>query len=352
VAIVAVNWNGWRDTVECLDSVRRLDYADYLTVIVDNASQDDSVARLHEWVGRREGFQLVDYPETVARAGGEAARENALAAAAPSDRAVLIRGSVNSGATGGGNLGIEYALHRQPPADYIFLLDNDAVAEPDTLRHLVDLDRKENAGIVGGVVIGKSTGEIQFAERTTLLRWFFSPLVACNLPLPPDDVEYWPSAGVSGPSMLIRRDLLDTIHAKTGRYLALESFIDGWEFELCYRSSREGYRSLVSRKGVVRHKGERFLRHPLSPVRYYYTTRIHLLLAAEFLPWRWRVLYYPWSVASNLARMAKMLRSGRRDVARAIYSGWRDGVKGERGIWNSQADTCRPGYLSAQTYQR
>jgi len=348
VAIVVVNWNGWQDTLECLESVRHLDYPDYLTVVVDNGSQDDSPSRIKEWAGKTEGYLLADYAEAVARAGGDAVQEQALAATLPANRAVLIRNPINSGPTGGANLGMEYALKREPPADYIFLLDNDAKAEKDTLTHLVGLDREKNAGIIGGVVISLQTGKVQFAERTTLLRWFFAPLVKYDLPLPGKEVDYWPSAGVSGPAMLIRRDVLDTVHAATGRYLAVETFIDGWEFEFCYRSSLAGFRSFVTRKGFVRHKGERSTRRPLSPIRYYYTTRTRLLLAPNFLPLHWRVIFHFWYVVLTAARVAKVLKQGRSDVARAIVSGWRDGFKGERGIWNIADGRCYAQDLSTR----
>lgn len=186
VAIVTVNWNGWRDTVECMESVRHLDYPDYLLIVVDNGSQDDSALRLKEWAQKSEGYLLVEYTEAVARAGGEAVQEQSLAAALPAKRAVLIKTSANYGHPGGINLGIDYALRRTQPADYVFLLDNDAKIEKDTLTNVVELDHKENAGIIGGTVVDAETGELQYAERKTLLRWFFSPLVRGDLPLPPE----------------------------------------------------------------------------------------------------------------------------------------------------------------------
>jgi len=42
VAISILNWNGWQDTLECLESVRRLDYPNYLT-IVDSFWAEDSL---------------------------------------------------------------------------------------------------------------------------------------------------------------------------------------------------------------------------------------------------------------------------------------------------------------------
>jgi hypothetical protein len=57
IAIVAVNWNGWRDTLECLESVRQLAYPNYLMIVVDNNSQDDSVAQIRAWARDRAGLR-------------------------------------------------------------------------------------------------------------------------------------------------------------------------------------------------------------------------------------------------------------------------------------------------------
>lgn len=338
MAIVAVNWNGWRDTLECMESVRHLDYPDYLMIVVDNGSRDDSLVRMREWAQEKECYLLVEYPEAAARAGGEAVQEQALAATSPADRAVLIRSAVNSGPTGGGNLGIEYALRREQPADYVFLLDNDAKVEKHTLTHLVELDHKENAGIIGGAVVDAQTGKMQFAERTTLLRWFLAPFVRADLPLPGKEVDYWASAGVSGPAMLMRRDVLDAVHTATGRYLAGELFMDGWEFEFCHQSSLAGYRSFVTRRGFVWHKGERFTRCRLSSNRYYYHTRNRIELAEDFLPLHWRLLFYFCNLPLTFGRILKALKHGKPDVARAIVRGMIDGHEGVRGKWKQHDD--------------
>jgi len=55
VAIIILNWNGWKDTVECLESVFRIDYPNYQVVVVDNGSNDDSVEKIKDWAdGRQE----------------------------------------------------------------------------------------------------------------------------------------------------------------------------------------------------------------------------------------------------------------------------------------------------------
>ena len=340
VAIVIVNWNGWRDTVECLESVRDISYTDYLTILVDNASRDDSIEQIKTWARKQPGndYLLIDYTRARASEGGEKGQEQALETAPPSARAVLIRNSENQGPTGGANVGIAYALCREHPADYVFLLDNDAKIDPNCLAELVEIDRKENAGIVGGISLDPVTRQFQFAERTTVLRFFFRPVIRGDLPLPEDERGYWVTANANGPAMLIRCDVLDAIYKSRGYYLSGPIYRMGWEFEFCQYSSQLGYKSIVSRKGKVWHKGERSYRQRLNANRYYYITRNYILLANTFLTLPWRALFHVINLPLTITRAAKVLLSGRSDVARAVLCGLFDGYRGTTGKWKEQKD--------------
>ena len=64
VFVIVLNWNGWRDTIECLESLYRLDYPDYHIVVVDNGSTDGSVERICAWV---DGFEQVDLGRIVTK---------------------------------------------------------------------------------------------------------------------------------------------------------------------------------------------------------------------------------------------------------------------------------------------
>ncbi len=46
VAIIVLNWNGWKDTAECLKALHRVDYTNFNLILVDNASTDGSVAKI------------------------------------------------------------------------------------------------------------------------------------------------------------------------------------------------------------------------------------------------------------------------------------------------------------------
>jgi len=48
VSIVILNWNSYEVTLDCLLSLKKMDYRNFEVVLVDNGSVDDSPAKLLE----------------------------------------------------------------------------------------------------------------------------------------------------------------------------------------------------------------------------------------------------------------------------------------------------------------
>ncbi|WP_370520470.1 glycosyltransferase family 2 protein [Thermococcus sp. LS2] len=49
VSIIILNWNGWRDTIECLESLYRITYLNYDVIVIDNGSRDNSIQKIREY---------------------------------------------------------------------------------------------------------------------------------------------------------------------------------------------------------------------------------------------------------------------------------------------------------------
>jgi len=330
VTIVSVNWNGWRDTLECLESIRHLEYPNYLMVVVDNDSQDDSIARIEAWAQENagQGYMLVEYAPAAAQAGGEPSKEQSLEMVSPRHRLVLITNRVNSGPTGGANLGVEYALQRNPAADYVFLLDNDACVSRNTLTRLVDVSRTEDAAIVGARILDAETGRVQLAERTTAAEFFFAPLVRSGLARPPAGMSAWTTCNTNGGAMLVRKDVLRALDSARGFFLDASLFSDGWEFEICSYSRQLGYTTVGTSRGFVWHKGDHGYRTRLNPRRFYHSVRNRMLLAHSYLPTPARLVFHVVHALLCTLRVAKCLARRRPGVARAIILGMIDGYRG------------------------
>src|SRR5438270_708428 len=53
IAILILNYNGSRDTIECLESILQDWHHTYDLIVIDNASTDDSVDRIRVWAQNR-----------------------------------------------------------------------------------------------------------------------------------------------------------------------------------------------------------------------------------------------------------------------------------------------------------
>jgi GT2 family glycosyltransferase len=163
VIILILNWNGWEDTLVCLESVFLTSYSNYQVVVLDNASTNDSVERIREWAdGKRKTTEritssrgitkpvsIIVYDKDSAERGGSREEEELLRRV-NARSLVMIQTGENLGFAGGNNVGIRYALTRE--ADYVFLLNNDAfLRSSETLANLVDfMEKTTRAGACGG----------------------------------------------------------------------------------------------------------------------------------------------------------------------------------------------------------
>jgi len=57
VSIIILNWNGLDDTIECLDSLKKIAYTDYEVIVVDNGSKGKDVEGLIEKIYRQSNLQ-------------------------------------------------------------------------------------------------------------------------------------------------------------------------------------------------------------------------------------------------------------------------------------------------------
>ena len=136
VSIILVNYNGYGDTIECLQSLREISYSNYEVIIVDNASTNESVEEIKNVI--REGE-------------------------------ILVLSEVNGGFSAGNNIGIRYALEHG--AEYCLLLNNDTVVEPIFLDNLIDgFSFSERAGLTIGKILYESKREIIWYAGGSLSR--------------------------------------------------------------------------------------------------------------------------------------------------------------------------------------
>jgi len=148
ITIVILNWNGWSDTLECLESLRRVSHPRCSVVVVDNASTDGSVDRINEYCEGRIVAQSRFSLENRARALIEVTQcygndESAscrnprpIADSQWSKNLTLILNKENLGFAKGNNMALRYAITNLEQ-EYVLLLNNDTFVDPDFLTELI-----------------------------------------------------------------------------------------------------------------------------------------------------------------------------------------------------------------------
>ncbi|MES4787310.1 MAG: hypothetical protein C4294_17570, partial [Nitrospiraceae bacterium] len=213
-------------------------------------------------------------------------------------RFALLRSDENLGFSGGNNLAIDYVFSGEPPADFVFLLNNDARIHPNCLTNCVGAALKHDAALVGAVVWDSGGSEVLFAgSRFPLELFWASP----RRLLPESDS--WVTASALGAAMMIRSDLLLMRRHVLGYYLDPGLFLCCEETELCLWSARHlGRNTLMVRAATVYHKVAGSSGGQGNPLSYYYFTRNRIHLARTFLPWWLRPIFHVWYPVSRPGR--------------------------------------------------
>ena len=160
VVIIILNYNGWKDTVECLESLRRIDYDNYEILLLDNGSDDNSLEMIRLYCEGSLGvdpefhypsqstmsIRSVYYPSD--RIGDTSYVEFHWTDSANPERLIVIRTGDNRGFAGGNNIAVKFASRYLAP-DFILLLNNDTTVDSSFLAELVrTATSNERTGLV------------------------------------------------------------------------------------------------------------------------------------------------------------------------------------------------------------
>lgn len=151
ISIVLLNYNGADDTINCLDSLNKISYKNYNIIIVDNVSTDDSVARIEDYL-----LSLESKKKTVVSRGVSAGVNEILPAY------LFLHSNYNGGYGHGNNVGIKHAINTG--ADYVLIINNDTIVDPDFLEPMVKLCEEDES-------IGIASAKIYYLDKPDTL-WF------------------------------------------------------------------------------------------------------------------------------------------------------------------------------------
>ena len=324
VPIIILNWNGWKDTIECLESSYLITYPNYEVIVVDNGSEDGSIEKIKEYAeGKIEvnskffkydpgnkPIKIIEYTreETEAGRGEEKEIENL-----PSNRKlIIIKNEKNYGFAEGSNIGMRYALKALNP-DYVLLLNNDTVVDKAFLSELVKVaESDEKIGIVGPKIYyydspnrlwatGDSRGHGEIDNGSY------------------DYVEE--VKGIVGCAFFIKSDVIEKVGLFDSDY-----FLYGEEMDYYTRVKKFGFVLYYSPNSVIWHKIPVEMDH-IKPYQVYYISRNFILLKCKNYAgielyislFHYLLIDRPWNILS-------LLKQRRYDLIIPTIKGIKDGI--------------------------
>lgn len=298
VFIIIPQYGNSQDTIRCLNSVKELDYPNFHTVVVDNASNPNDLNNTEKYINSQ-------WPKDYSLK--------------------LIANKQNLGYAGGNNVGIKYALSEK--ADYVFILNNDATVEPDTLDKLVSA--AEADAKVGAV--GPAIQEPDHTVYYGKINWLKSELQHSHTP--PAKTYLEPKDYLIGAGLLIKRKLLENIEGFDEIY-----FLYFEDADFSTRAQQAGYKLKVVPEATIHHQVAASTKHLGSPLILRYHMRNALIFNSLNAPWTIKPFIIFWAGYVVLKNMLKMfIWPAKEEAANAIIDGVLDFYKNNFGKINPKS---------------
>jgi GT2 family glycosyltransferase len=239
VSIVIPNWNGAKYLEECLNSLKEIAYDNYLVVVVDNGSLDNSVSVIKKKYGQ----------------------------------VTVIENKENLGFAAAVNQGIKFSINEG--CDYVLLLNNDTKVAPDFLDKMLEVFKEEKVGIVGAKIYYYDEPDKIWFAGGRFIKWRASGQhvnwMGGDKPELRGAVD---SDFITGCAMLIKKEVFDDIGFFYEPY-----FLTVEDLDFCYQAKRNGWQIKVALDAKIWHKVSFSRQGEFSFSNGYYGTRNRLYFA-------------------------------------------------------------------------
>jgi GT2 family glycosyltransferase len=292
VAAIVVNYRTPELTIACVESLLAARDVDLAVVVVDNASNDDSVERIR-----------ARFPEVH-----------------------LLARDVNDGYAGGNNAGV--AVARQLGAAYALVLNSDTVVDPDCPRLLVEEANRDTriALVTPRIFFGDAPDRLWFGGGRFSL-WHGRPIhVGEKAPAAAGWSTNRDLSFASGCALLVKLDAIG------GDLFDTSLFSYAEDLDLSIRVRRDRYRIRYVPEAIVTHfEGSSHRRAGGQALRFYLNTRNLLRVNARHARWYHWLTLAPLLAVDVVGRLSAVALRDRDWAAfAAVWRGAAHAVTGGR----------------------
>lgn len=306
VYIVLLNYNNWIDTIECIESLLKLNAENYKIIICDNGSTDDSISRIMKWKDGKEEVTLnkdqvifscvspltpkpihvktinVDYNDELSKIN-------------------LIPIGENVGFAAGMNVGIKMAL-KDITCQYVWVLNNDTVVDRDSLSCLcAELEKDSRYGICSSRGLYYDyPHDSQYDIGTSLNKWTCRKHILTS-----NEIKEYGYKSYYGASFMVTRKFLETVGLMEEKY-----FLYSEEWDWSTRCLMHGFKIALADMCYTYHKVGRTTKEGKKKGNSYfadfYGVRARILFTLKFYPYCIPTVYI-----ALIASLIKRLTNGK-----------------------------------------
>ncbi len=317
LGVVIVTFNAADEILDCLESLLAASDVQLEIVVVDNASDDDTLARIASWASGDKAYLCPkDSPlEITATPKPITIHDPDAALGQDGHHITLIDTGVNAGFAGGVNRGLAH-LAARPEVTRFWVLNPDSVVTPETPGALSRHDTPADWGMMAARILYYNTpdtiqndgGTINWLTGVTSNLNLFSKFADTAAP-DGEQMQFIPGA-----SMVVTRQFYDQVGPMDESYFLYYEEVD-WALR------RGALRLAMCPEAIVYHKagtaiGSPTLGRPASSFSLYFKHRARLRFIKRFRP-----LSLPTAWAFTIAKAAQLALKGFRPEAIATLRG-------------------------------
>lgn len=315
VAIIILNWNGWKDTIECLESLNQIIYQKYNIIVVDNGSKDDSIQQIRNYCKLKKETDLIEFST-------EETDKMTYLSVFQNKKLILIKNKMNSGFTGGSNIGIKFAMRFLNP-DYYLILNNDTVVDEKFLTYLVEAgESDENIGIVGPKIFYYYEPEKIQSMGGFIEHWTSH----IHYPINYESDTVIKADMINGAVFLMKKKAIDTVGFFDPDYFAYSE-----ETDYCLRVKKHNLYTVCAPKSKVWHKIYSSSGGEVNTNLLYYWTRNSILMCKKNYEYYF-IRIFILIVTRYIIQIGGCVRKKNYKQIKGIIYGFIDGIKGKKGV--------------------
>lgn len=325
VAIIILNWNGWEDTIECLESVFQINYLNYHVVLVDNNSSDDSLQKIVNYAEGKETIKSKFFKYTPANKPLKFVKVNEYPDIVinQNNQLFIIENNLNEGFAEGNNIGIRFASENLNP-DYYLLLNNDTVVNKDFLNHLVyEGENDETIGILGPKIYYYNDPNKIWCVGGKI-DWNFARGLHIGIN-EHDHGQYNEKSNfdyINGTALLLKQEVVNKVGL-----LNKNLFLYFEETDLALRALLLGYKTLYVPKSEVWHKISKSGGGISKPIGLYYITRNRWIFMKSWAKKPNYIFFICWQlIGALIIPIFLSLYYQNRLLLKAYFRGLHDGI--------------------------